>query len=89
MSKQLLSIGVLCVTALLLLAAAVVPSGGQFAIRDQNFQLITVTGQQGSSSVYVIDNRLGRMVILQPDARNPSVYRPVAVKDMGDLFKAR
>jgi hypothetical protein len=88
MNKQILAIGILCVTAVVLLVTAVKPAPGQFAIRDQNFQLITVPGQQGSSTVYVIDNRVGKMAIFSPDPRNPRNYQAVAVQSMGDLFTA-
>jgi hypothetical protein len=86
MKKQLIAIGILCVTAVMLLAAAVKPTAGDFAIRDQNFQLITVLGQRGSSTVYVIDNRSGKAAIFAPSMRDPQRYESVAVINMADLF---
>jgi 6-phosphogluconolactonase (cycloisomerase 2 family) len=85
MKKQNLVIAALCFSAAVLLAAALLPA--DFAIKDQNYQLITVTGQKGSSTVFVIDNRQGKLAVFTPDVRTPSRYNVGKVQDMSDYFQ--
>jgi len=87
MDRKTAGIGILCCTAVALLVAALMPrsASADFAIKDTDYQLVTVTGQLGSSTIYVIDNRLGRMAIFAYDTRNRA-YVPMKVGNVSDLF---
>ena len=86
MKKQNFAIAALCFSAAVLLAAALLPA--DFAIKDHDYQLITVTGQLGSSTVFVIDNRQGKLAVFAPDVRNRGRYNIGKVEDMTDFFPA-
>lgn len=88
MDRKTMGIGILSFTAVALLVAALMPhtASADFSIRDQNYQLVTVSGQQGSSTVYVLDSRTGKMAVFAYDMRNPGHFTPVKVGNVADIY---
>jgi len=87
MDKKTFGIGLLSITALLLLIACLIPAQpaqGAFAVKDRDYQLIIAQGQ-GSDSIYVVDNRTGLMAVFTYDNRG-RVLRPRQVRPVADAF---
>ena len=88
MDKKIFGIGVLSITAVLLLVACLMPvktADAAFAVKDRDYQLITVPGIGGGDTVYVVDNRTGLMAVLFFDNR-ARVLRPRQVRPVADAF---
>ncbi len=86
--KKMFAIGILSLTAAVLLV------GNYFApehavatttIKDRDFSMVTATVQTGGESLYVLDNRSGRVAVY---AYDPSgrVIRPRGIGEMANLF---
>jgi hypothetical protein len=89
MDRKNIGIGVLAITALVLLVACLWQRPAQaadFAVKDRDFQMVTAPGQDGSDSLYIIDNRTGRLVVFGWDVRAHSLV-PLAVRDAMDAFR--
>jgi len=89
MDRKNLGIGMLTVTGLALLVACLWQPPAQaadFAVKDRDFQMVTAPAQDGSDSLYVIDNRTGRLVVFGWDTRARSLV-PMAVRDAMDAFR--
>jgi hypothetical protein len=87
MDKKIFGIGVLSITAVLLLVACLMPvktADAAFAVKDRDYQLIIAQGQ-GSDSIYVVDNRTGLMAVFTYDNRG-RVLRPRQVRPVADAF---
>ena len=87
MDKKTYSIGVLSITAVLLLIACLMPAksaDAAFAVKDRDYQIIIAQGQ-GSDSIYVVDNRTGLMAVFAYDNRG-RVLRPKQVRAVADAF---
>jgi hypothetical protein len=87
MDKKTFGIGILSITALLLLIACLMPATpaqAAFAVKDRDYQLIIAQGQ-GSDSIYVVDNRTGLMAVFTYDNRG-RVLRPRQVRPVADAF---
>jgi hypothetical protein len=87
MDKKTFSIGVLSITAALLLIACLMPARpaeAAFAVKDRDYQLIVAQGQ-GSDNIYVVDNRTGLMAVFVYDNRG-RVLRPRQVRPVADAF---
>jgi hypothetical protein len=87
MDKKTFGIGMLSITAALLLIACLLPSkpaNADFAVKDRDYQLITAKGQNGDT-VYVVDNRTGLMAVFAFDNR-ARVMRPKQVRAVMDAF---
>ena len=65
MDRKTLSIGVLFITAVALFLACIAdkPAKADFAVKDRDYQLVTMRSQGGDDSLYVVDNRSGKMVV--------------------------
>ena len=88
MDKKTFGIGILSITATLLTIACLMPArpaDAAFAVKDRDYQLITVQNQQGGDSLYVVDNRTGLMAVFAYDP-NGGVLRPRAVRPVSDAF---
>ena len=92
MDKKTYAIGILAVTATLLLLGnllVVQPDArANDAIKDRDYQMITAHAQQGGDVLYVVDNLTGQMAIFQWDAQR----RVIIPKDVGPIesaFRAR
>lgn len=88
MDKKTFGIGVLAITAALLLVAWLLPtrSDAAFAVKDRDYQLITAANQQGGDTIYVVDNRTGLMAVFTYDNR-ARVLRPRQVRPVADAFQ--
>jgi hypothetical protein len=91
MDRRNLYIGILSLTATVLLMANYFTPQSAMAlttIKDRDFSLVTANSQSGGDSLYVLDNRTGRIAIF---AYNPAA-RSLVPKKIGDLtvaFNAR
>jgi hypothetical protein len=86
--KKVFAIGVLSLTAALLLI------GNYFApqhavatttIKDRDFSMVTAAVQTGGESLYVLDNRSGRVAVYAYDPTG-RVIRPRGIGEMANLF---
>ncbi|MDB5320370.1 MAG: hypothetical protein JWN40_2001 [Phycisphaerales bacterium] len=89
MDKKTFGIGVLSITGMLLLIACLLPAkpaDAAFAVKDRDYQVITVPSVGGGDTVYVVDNRTGLMAVLAFDNR-ARVLRPKQVRAVADAFQ--
>ena len=89
MDKKTFGIGILSITGALLFIACLLPTkqaDAAFAVKDRDYQLITVPGIGGGDTVYVVDNRTGLMADLFFDNR-ARVLRPKQVRPVADAFQ--
>jgi hypothetical protein len=90
MDKKTFAIGVLFVTAVILLVANsfTVPQAQAYSIKDRDYQLATTAATEGGDSLYITDNRTGLVAIFgwDPGARK-IVLRDR--KSLADMFQAR
>ena len=86
--KKMFAIGILSLSAALLLV------GNYFAprqaiatttIKDRDFSLTTAAAATGGDSLYVLDNRSGKVAVYSYDP-STKVIRPRAAGEMGNLF---
>jgi hypothetical protein len=88
MDKKTFSIGILSITGALLLIACLLPKSADaaFAVKDRDYQVITVPSVGGGDSVYIVDNRTGLMAVFAFDNR-ARVLRPKQVRAVQDAFQ--
>ena len=89
MDKKTFGIGILSITGALLFIACLLPTkqaDAAFAVKDRDYQLITVPGIGGGDTVYVVDNRTGLMAVRYFDNR-ARVLRPKIVRAVADAFQ--
>ena len=90
MNRQNLGIGILSLTAAVLVAAhwfAPASADANVAIKDRDYQVVTAKIQTGGDGLYIMDNRTGQIAIFTYDAASRSV-RARAVRNVGDAFAA-
>jgi hypothetical protein len=89
MDKKTFSIGILSITGALLLIACLLPTksaDAAFAVKDRDYQVITVPSVGGGDAVYIVDNRTGLMAVFAFDNR-ARVLRPKQVRAVQDAFQ--
>jgi hypothetical protein len=89
MDKKTFGIGILSITGALLLIACLLPSkpaDAAFAVKDRDYQVLTVPSVGGGDTVYVVDNRTGLMAVFAFDNR-ARVLRPQKVRAVQDAFQ--
>jgi hypothetical protein len=90
MDKKTYAIGILFVTALILLVAnsITVRPAQAYSIKDRDYQLVTTTATEGGDSLYVTDSRTGNVAIFGWD---PSARKIVLRdrKNIADMFQTR
>jgi hypothetical protein len=89
MDKKTYAIGVLFVTAVILLVANsfTVPKAQAYSIKDRDYQLVTTAATEGGDSLYVSDTRTGLVAIFGWDGS----ARKIVLKDrknLADMFQA-
>jgi hypothetical protein len=87
--KKTLAIGVLSISATLLLLGnyfAPAPTQATTTIKDRDFSMVTANTQTGGDSLYVLDNRSGRVAVYSYDPSS-KLIRPRAGGDMSNLFR--
>ena len=90
MNRQNFGIGILTLSAALLLAAHwFVPSSAtaQVAVKDRDYQVVTARITSGGDGLYVMDNRTGQIAIFSYDPSSRSM-RARAVRNVADAFVA-
>jgi hypothetical protein len=90
MDKKTYAIGVLFVTAVILLVANsfTVPTARAYSIKDRDYQLVTTAATEGGDSLFVTDNRTGMIAIFGWDP----TARKIVLRDrkfLADLFGPR
>ncbi len=86
--KKIFAIGILSLTAALLLAGNYFAPSRAIAttsIKDRDFSMTTAKSATGGDSIYVLDNRSGRVAVYSYDP-STRVIRPRAAGDMSTLF---
>jgi len=88
MDKKTFGIGILSITAALLFVASLLPTPraeAAFAVKDRDYQVLTVKSQQGGDTLYVVDNRTGLVAVFTFDPRT-RLLRPRKVGAVADAF---
>jgi hypothetical protein len=91
MDKKNFAIGILSLTATLLLVAnyfAPAPADALMTIKDRDFSMVTARTQQNGDTLYILDNRTGRVAVYSYDPAG-RVVRPRVFGDMSTLFPAQ
>jgi len=86
--KKMFVIGVLSLTAAILLIGnyfAPQPAMATTSVKDRDFSMVTAAVQTGGDSVYVLDNRSGRVAIYSYDPSSRTI-RPRGAGEMSGLF---
>ena len=90
MDKKTFAIGVLFVSAVILLVANsfTVRSAQAYSIKDRDYQLVTTAATEGGDSLYVSDTRTGMVAIFGWDG---SAHKIVLKdrKNLADMFQSR
>ena len=88
MDSKTYSIGILSLTAVILLVANLMvpaPVGAEITVKDAGYTVATAPVQSGGDGLYIVDNGTGLMAVLTWDPASRSV-KPRAVKDIGEAF---
>jgi hypothetical protein len=88
MDKKNFTIGILSLTAVVLMLAnyfAPQPAQALMSIKDRDFSLVTARTQNGGDSLYVLDNRSGRVAIFAYDPARRALV-PRVVGEMSAAF---
>ena len=91
MDSKTYSIGILSLTAVILLVANLViptPAGAEITVKDAGYTVATAPVQSGGDGLYIVDNGTGLMAVLTWDPASRTV-RPRAVRDIGEAFMQR
>ena len=87
MEKKDFTIGVLAITAALLLLANLMPTPtiAAEAVKDRDYQAVTARIQAGGEGLYITDNRTGQIAVFSFD---PATRRlvPRRVGSLTDVF---
>ena len=89
--KKTFTIGVLAVTAVILLAANLMlpePALGAVAIKDRDYTAVTGRTTKGGDALFLTDNRTGMMAVFvyDPNARS---LRALDVRSITEAFAGR
>lgn len=89
MDNKTFAIGVLSVTAAVLLAAMLMfePQRAQAttAVRDRDYQMVTARLNVGGEGLYIVEQRTGLMAVFTWDA-NTRTMAPRAIRAVSDAF---
>jgi hypothetical protein len=86
--KKTFAIGILCLTATLLLLGnyfAPTPAIATTTIKDRDFSMVTAAQQTGGDALYLLDNRSGKVAVYAYDPQRREI-RPRAAGEMTALF---
>lgn len=90
MDKKNFSIGLLSLSAVALMLVnyfAPQPAQALMSIKDRDFSLVTARTQNGGDSLYVLDNRSGRVAVFSYDPARKALV-PRVVGEMSAAFGA-
>jgi hypothetical protein len=88
MKRQNLGIGILSLTAVILVAAHLLlpaPATAQVAVKERDYQVVTAKIMTGGDGLYILDNRTGLVAVFTYDPSSRSV-RARTVKSVADAF---
>lgn len=88
MDKKTFGIGMLSLSAMVMLMVVYFtssPAQALVSVRDNDYSMVTARGQQTGDSLYVLDNRSGRVAVFSYDPSARTI-RPKYVADMGVIF---
>jgi hypothetical protein len=90
MDKKTFAIGVLFVTAVILLVANsfTVPTAQAYSIKDRDYQLVTTAAVEGGDSLYVSDTRTGLVAVFGWDGASHKIVLKDR-KNLADMFVPR
>jgi hypothetical protein len=88
MEKKNFAISLLCLSAVILMLAnyfAPQPAQALMTIKDRDYSLVTARTQNGGDSLYVLDNRSGRVAVFSYDPARRTLV-PRVVGEMNAAF---
>jgi hypothetical protein len=88
MDKKTFWIGILSLTATVLMLGnyfAPQPAMATMSIKDRDFSMVTAHSQTGGDSLFVLDNRSGKVAVYFYDPSS-KVVRPRGSGDMSKMF---
>jgi len=88
MKRNHLGIGILSLTALLLIVAhcfVPTPASAQVAIKERDYQVVTARIATGGDGLYILDNRTGQVAVFTYDPASRGV-RARTVRNVADAF---
>jgi len=88
LDKKTFTIGVLCLSAVILFVANLIQpprAEAQMSIKDRDYQAVTARVIKGGEALYLTDNRTGKMAVFVYDPNKRAVV-PVASGSVGDIF---
>lgn len=91
MDSKTFSIGILSLTALVLIVANIlVPhrASAEVVVNGQGYTVVTARVQQGGDGVYILDNRTGRFAVFTYDNGSRRL-EPRTVRPLADAFITR
>ena len=89
--RKTFTIGVLSVTAIVLLAANLMlpqPAAAEVAVKDRDYTAVTGRTTKGGEALYLTDNRTGLLGVFVFDPGKRAITA-VAVKPVADAFTGR
>ena len=92
MDRKSFTVGILSITALILVIANLVPMpqpafGGE-AIKDRDYQVVTARVQTGGEGLYIMDNKTGQVAVFTWDTGARQV-RVRGVRNITEAFSGR
>jgi hypothetical protein len=87
MDKKTYSIGILAITAVILLVANLFPPpqmAAAEAIKERDFTVVTTRATQGGDALYICDNRTGMIAVFTWDA----AARTIKLRDLKPVMDA-
>jgi hypothetical protein len=88
MKRQNLGIGILSLSAVLLIVAhwfVPTPASAEVAVKERDYQLVTAKIQTGGDGLYIMDNRTGQLAVFTYDPSSRGV-RARTVRNVSDAF---
>ena len=89
--KKSFTIGVLCLTAVMLLVANLLmpePAMAEVAVKDRDYTAVTGRTTKGGDALFLTDNRTGMMAVFVFDP-NGRTLRALDVKPVTEAFSGR
>lgn len=89
MDKRLFTIGVLTLSAVILLVANLIQpriADASFVVKDNDYTAVTARIAKGGEALYVLDNRTGLMAVLYYDPNKRQVLPLAAPRLLQDAF---
>lgn len=92
MDKKTFTIGVLSLSAVMLLAANLIQprtADAAFVVRDNDYTAVTARVSKGGEGLYILDNRTGMMSVLTYDAAKKGIIPLAKTTPLTDAFAGK